>query len=75
MSRISFTRAQMRFYLRANLQVMQPCYQKLTDSQWEIIEKIIESKRKRWHSLGRICNVMLWMVYTGSQWRNLESKL
>jgi transposase len=52
---------------------MQTCYQELTDSQWEIIEKIIDSKRKRWHSLRTICNAVLWIVYTGSQWRNLES--
>jgi transposase len=53
---------------------MQTCYQELTDSQWEIIEKIIASKRKRWHSLRTICDAILWIVYTGSQWRNLESK-
>ena len=53
---------------------MQPCYQELTDSQWEIIEKLIDSKRKRWHSLRMICNAILRMVYSGSQWRNLESK-
>jgi transposase len=52
---------------------MQLCYQELTDSQWEIIEKLIDSKRKRWHSLRTICNAILWIVYTGSQWRNLES--
>jgi transposase len=53
---------------------MQTCYQELTDSQWEIIEKIINSKRKRWHSLRTVCNALLWIVYSGSQWRNLESK-
>ncbi len=53
---------------------MQTCFQELTDSQWEIIEKIIDSKRKRWHSLRTVCNAVLWIVYTGSQWRNLESK-
>jgi transposase len=52
---------------------MQTCYQELTDSQWEIIEKIIDSKRKRWHSLRTVCNAILWIVYTGSQWRSLES--
>jgi putative transposase len=53
---------------------VQTCYQELTDSQWEIIEKLIDSKRKRWHSLRTICNAILWIVYSGSQWRNLESK-
>ncbi len=53
---------------------MQPCYQELTDYQWEIIEKIIDSKRKRWHSLRTVCNAVLWIVYSGSQWRNLESR-
>jgi transposase len=53
---------------------MQTCYQELTDSQWEIIENIIDNKRKRWHSLRTICNAVLWIVYSGSQWRNLESK-
>jgi transposase len=53
---------------------MQTCYQELTDSQWEIIEKLIASKRKRWHSLRTICNAILWIVHSGSQWRSLESK-
>jgi putative transposase len=53
---------------------MQTCFQELTDSQWEVIEKIIADKRERWHSLRTICNAVLWIVYTGSQWRNLESK-
>jgi putative transposase len=46
----------------------------LTDSQWQVIDKIIDDKRKRWHSLRTICNAVLWINRTGSQWRALDSK-
>ena len=53
---------------------MQEKFYELTDSQWQIIEKIIDSKRKRKHSLRTTINAILYVNYTGVQWRNLESK-
>lgn len=44
----------------------------LTDSQWQIIEKIINDKRKRSrHSIREIFNAILYLVTTGCQWRML----
>lgn len=43
----------------------------LSDSQWEIIEKIIDDKRKRKHSLRVIVNAILYLTKTGIQWRML----
>jgi transposase len=53
---------------------MQNKFNELTDSQWKIIEKIIKDQRVRQHSLRTILNAILWINYTGSQWRNMESK-
>jgi transposase len=53
---------------------MQHSFTELTDSQWQIIEKIIDSKRKRRHALRTIVNAIFYVNYTGCQWRNLESK-
>ncbi len=46
----------------------------LTDSQWEVIEKIVDSGRKRKHSLRGVVNGILKITRTGTQWRNLEEK-
>jgi len=43
----------------------------LSDSQWEIIEKMINDKRKRKHSLRVIINAVLYITKTGVQWRML----
>ncbi len=44
----------------------------LTDSQWEIIEKIIKDKRKsRKNDLRTVLNAILYLLTTGCQWRNL----
>ena len=53
---------------------MQTKFTNLTDSQWEIIEKFFDSKRKRRHELRTIVNATLWLTRTGAQWRNLESR-
>lgn len=53
---------------------MQKKFNELTDPQWEIMEKIINDQRVRQHSLRTILNAILWITYTGSQWRNLDSK-
>lgn len=53
---------------------MKTNFSEFTDSQWEVIEKIINSKRKRKHSLRTIINAIFWINSTGCQWRNLDSK-
>lgn len=51
---------------------MNDSFQELTDSQWQVIEKILATQRKRWHSLRTICNAILWLNRTGLQWRELD---
>jgi putative transposase len=51
---------------------MNESFQELTDSQWQVIEKILACQRKRWHSLRTICNAILWINRTGIQWRELD---
>lgn len=46
----------------------------LTDSQWQLIEKMVDDKRQRWHSLRTIINAILSINRTGNQWRELDSK-
>ena len=53
---------------------MKTNFSEFTDSQWQVIEKIIDCKRKRRHSLRMILNAIFWINNTGSQWRNLDSK-
>ncbi len=43
----------------------------LTDAQWQVIEKILNQTRKRKYELRAIVNAILWVLRTGSQWRNL----
>jgi transposase len=43
----------------------------LSDSQWQYIEKIIGKRRKSTHSLREVVNAILYLNYTGVQWRNL----
>lgn len=43
----------------------------LTDSQWEVVQKIIPDTRRRKHSLRLIVNALLYVVKTGCQWRML----
>jgi transposase len=53
---------------------MQSKFKELSNSEWEIIEKILDDQRSRYHSLRTIMNAILWVNYTGAQWRNLDSK-
>ena len=53
---------------------MNESFHELTDSQWQVIEKILDDHRKRWHSLRTICNAILWLNYTGLQWRELDKR-
>ncbi len=46
----------------------------LTDSQWEVIEKVLNQERKRQHSLRQVCNLLLYLLRTGCQWRQLPER-
>ncbi len=46
-------------------------YQRLTDSQWEVIKEFLPVQRKRKHSLGEVVDAILWCLRVGNQWRNL----
>lgn len=43
----------------------------LTESQWQIIEKISDDKRKRKHSLREIFDAIFYLLKSGCQWRML----
>ncbi len=43
----------------------------LTDSQWEVMSKMIDDKRKRKHSLRWIVDAILYVTKGGIQWRLL----
>lgn len=49
-------------------------FEELTDFQWEVIEDFFPEQARCQHSLRMILNAILWMLRTGSQWRNLDSK-
>ena len=44
----------------------------LTDSNWQIIEKIIGKQRKSKHSLRIIVDAIFGLNYTGVQWREMK---
>lgn len=44
---------------------MQTQFEELADSQWEVIEKILDDRRERQHSLLTILNAFLWGNRTG----------
>ena len=46
--------------------------QEFADSQWEVIEKILDDQRK--HPLRVILKAIFFVNNTGVQWRNLDSK-
>lgn len=50
---------------------MNESFHELTDSQWQVIQQIINDKRQRYHSLRTLVNAILWLNYTGLQWREL----
>jgi transposase len=50
---------------------MQKQHTDLTDSQWQVIKKIVANGRKRKSSLKTIFSACLWLTRTGCQWRNL----
>jgi len=50
---------------------MQEKYERLTDSQWQVMSEFLPTKRKRRLNLRDIVDAILWMDRTGCQWRNL----
>ena len=57
-----------------NNKILQTSFSELTDSQWQVIDKIIDDQRKRKHSLRTIINAIFSLNNGGVQWRNLDSK-
>ncbi len=49
-------------------------YNELTDSQWKVIKEFLPVQRKRKYCLRIIVNAIFWILRTGAQWRNLESR-
>ena len=44
----------------------------LTDYQWAAISPFFNLRRKRSHDLRKILDCILWLLRTGSQWRNIH---
>jgi transposase len=49
-------------------------FTELSDSQWQVIQKFLPVQRKRKLNLRQVVNAILWIVRTGCQWRNLDSR-
>jgi putative transposase len=52
---------------------MQNYQTNLTESQWQIIENILNDNRKRKHKLRDIYNAIFYLLKTGCQWRMLPN--
>ena len=52
---------------------MVDCYQPLTDLQWQVMESLLPTQRKRRHSLPHMLDAMLYICRTGCQWRDLPA--
>lgn len=52
---------------------MRTQFTELTDAQWQVIEKLVDTGRRRKTSLRSVVNAIRWLAQTGSQWRNLAS--
>lgn len=50
---------------------MKSKYTRLTDQQWQVMEKILPVKTKGCYSLRDLTDGVLWVLRTGCQWRNL----
>lgn len=49
-------------------------FQELTDSQWEVIKDLFPEQKICVLNLRIVLNAVFWILRTGSQWRNMESK-
>jgi putative transposase len=58
--------------VKLNFKVTQ--FTELTDAQWAIIEKIVDTGRKIKKDLRMIVNCILKVTRTGCQWRNIDEK-
>jgi putative transposase len=52
---------------------MKENFSEMTETQWQFVEKIIDNKRVRHHSLLSILNAIFWINNTVSQWCKIES--
>ena len=46
---------------------MKESFQRLTDAEWQVIEKLLNDQRQRFYSLGLILDILFWIVWTGCQ--------
>ncbi|WP_294303017.1 IS5 family transposase [uncultured Chryseobacterium sp.] len=46
-------------------------YLRLTDRQWQVMEKFLPVKTKGHYALRDLIDAIFWILRTGSQWRNL----
>jgi transposase len=53
---------------------MQTKFTELTDSQWQFIKGFLPLQHTKKHYWRIVMNAILWLVRTGTQWRNLDSK-
>ena len=44
----------------------------MTDAEWKVIEKLLNDQRQRFYSLRLILDILVWIVWTGSQWREVN---
>lgn len=49
-------------------------WQPLSDYQWAAISPFFNLQRKRTHDLRQVMDAILWLLRTGTQWRNLPDK-
>jgi len=52
---------------------MREKFEKLTDSQWEVMAGFLPVQRKRKNDLREVVDSIRWINETGSQWRNLPA--
>jgi len=56
------------------IQVMVIQYEELTDFQWEVIADLFPEQEICQLSLRKVLDSIFWLLRTGSQWRNMDSK-
>ena len=49
-------------------------WRELTDSQWEVIELLLPKQELKKHTQREIVDALFWLLRTGAQWRNLDSR-
>ncbi|RMG80965.1 MAG: IS5 family transposase [Bacteroidetes bacterium] len=52
---------------------MKSSHEDLSDSQWEFMKEFLPTQRKRKYDLRNIVNAILFILRTGTQWRNLPN--